>query len=95
MINAGFKVQITSEVRMIEMTKGEWYGKLRKRIFSFLYEFTDQDIEEGLKELERDQFPGKENSDMINIKGTIVFIDATIQRTHDEDDHFCSKIYCQ
>ena len=47
------------------MTKGEWYNK---RIFSFLYEFTDQEIEEGLKELEQDQFPGKENSGTINIK---------------------------
>ena len=77
MLNAGFKVQITREVRMIRMTKGEWYDKLRKRIFSFLYDFTDKEIEEGLKELDREQFPGKEHSDTIDIKDTIVFLDAT------------------
>lgn len=74
---AGFKVTITSEVYTIKMTKGDWYNKLRRRVFSTLYDFSDEEIEEGLKEVDRDWFPDKNDTDIVDIKDTLVYYHAT------------------
>ncbi len=74
---AGFTVQSTMEAYTIQMTKGQWYDKLRRRVFTALHEFTDEEIEEGLKELDREWFPGKQDSDIIDIKDTVMFYSAT------------------
>lgn len=74
---AGFKVTVATEVYTIPMTKGEWYSKLRGRVFTVLYEFSDEEIEEGLKDLDREWFPGKKESDVIEIKDTVLFYMAT------------------
>lgn len=74
---AGFKVGVTTETYTIPMTKGEWYTKLRKRMFTALYEFSDEEIEEGLMELDREWFPGKDEGDLIEIKDTLYFFSAT------------------
>ncbi len=74
---AGFRVQKTMEVYTIQMTKGQWYDKLRRRVFTALYEFTDEEIEEGLKELDREWFPGKQDSDIVDIKDTVMLFSAT------------------
>ena len=76
---AGFNVRMTTEVGTIKMTKHDWYGKLRNRVFSTLYEFSDEEIEEGLKELDQDWFPGKEESDVVDIRDSLVFYIATKQ----------------
>jgi hypothetical protein len=59
------------------MTKLDWYDRLRKRIFSTLYEFSDEQIEEGLVELDQDWFPGKEESDLVEIRDSLLFFIAT------------------
>ena len=59
------------------MTKLDWYDRLRKRVFSTLYEFSDEQIEEGLNELDREWFPGKEDSDLVEISDSLVFYIAT------------------
>ena len=76
---AGFNVQMTIEVGTTKMTKYDWYDKLRKRIFTLLHEFSDEEIEEGLKELDRDWFPGKEESDVVDIRDSLVYFTATKQ----------------
>lgn len=76
---AGFTVTITSEVYTIPMTKGEWYDKLRRRVFSTLYEFSNEEIEKGLEEIDRDWFPDKTETDIVDIKDTLVYYHATKQ----------------
>ena len=56
------------------MTKGEWYNKLRKRVFSTLYSFSDEEIEEGLEELDRNWFPDTTDLDIVDIKDTMVML---------------------
>ena len=73
----GFNVRTSTEVGTVKMTKLDWYGRLRKRAFSTLYEFSDEQIEEGLKELDREWFPGKEESDLVEISDSLVFYVAT------------------
>ncbi len=74
---AGFRVQTIKEPYTIQMTKGQWYDKLRGRNLTVLYEFTDEEIQEGLKELDREWFPGKQDSDIIDIKDTMKLSIAT------------------
>ena len=70
---AGFNVRMSTEVGTVEMTKLDWYDRLRKRVFSTLYEFSDEQIEEGLRELDQEWFPGKEESDLVEIRDSVVF----------------------
>ena len=74
---AGFTVRIVQESYFIPMTKGEWYNKLRGRVFSTLYEFSDGEIEEGLKEIDRKWFPNTRDCDVVDIKDTLVYYHAT------------------
>ena len=74
---AGFTVKLVQESYAIPMTKKEWYDKLRRRIFSTLYSFSDEEIEEGLKELDRNWFPDTTDLDIVDIKDTMVFYNAT------------------
>ena len=74
---AGFSIQIRSEIYTAEMTKGEWYDKIRRRIFSALNDFSDEQIEEGLKELDREWFPTKKDSDIVEVNDRLFFYIAT------------------
>ena len=74
---AGFNVRTSTEVGTVKMTKLDWYDRLRKRVFSTLYEFSDKQIEEGLVELDQEWFPGKEESDLVEISDSLVFYIAT------------------
>ena len=77
---AGFNVRMSTEVGKVKMTKLDWYGRLRKRVFSTLYEFSDEQIEEGLAELDQEWFPGKEESDLVEIRDSLLFYIATKQQ---------------
>ena len=74
---AGFTVEKITEVGTVEMTKLDWYDRLRKRVFSTLYEFSDEQIEEGLLELDREWFPGKGESDLVEIRDSFTVYIAT------------------
>ena len=73
---AGFNVTVTIEVGTTEMSKGKWYHKLRRRVFSALHEYSDEQIEEGLRELDQECFPGTKESDGIEIKDKIAYFTA-------------------
>ena len=64
---AGFSVQVITYTYTAEMTKGEWYDKIRQRMICVLNEFSDEQIEEGLKELDRDWLPAKKVSDVVQV----------------------------
>ena len=74
---AGFNVKMSTEICTVKMTKLGWYDRLRKRVFSTLYEFSDEQIEEGLKELDQEWFPGKKESNLVEIRDNLVFYIAT------------------
>lgn len=64
---AGFSVEVLSDKYTVEMTKGEFYGKLRRRLYSFLHEVPPEEIEDGLKELDEYWFPNKKDSDTVKV----------------------------
>lgn len=74
---AGFNITVTVEVGTTKMAKREWYDKLRKRIFTILHEFSNEQINEGLKELDKEVFPGKEESDIVEIMDRLAYFTAT------------------
>ena len=76
---AGFKVTMTVEVGTTKMTKDDWYDKLRGRVFTTLGEFSDEDIEKGIRELNQSWFPDKGENDVIEIRDRIVIFTATKQ----------------
>ena len=80
---AGFNVEKTTEVGVVKMTKLDWYDRLRKRVFSTLYEFSDEQIEEGLRELDQEWFPGTEDSDLVEIRDSLTVYTATKKTPHD------------
>ena len=75
---AGFRVQIHSHVYSVKMTKGEWYYKVRQRMFSVLQDQTDGQIEAGLKEVDREFFPGVENTDTVEVRDSVILYIATL-----------------
>ena len=75
--NAGFKLNITDELIVYTPTKAEWYRNLRNRSFVALESFSDAEIEEGLRELDRDYFPGAANSDRVEVVDNVAVIVAT------------------
>ena len=74
---AGFTVKLVQESYTVPMTKMEWYNKLRKRVFSSQYSFSDKEIEEGLEELDRNWFPDTTDFDIVDIKDTVVLYNVT------------------
>ena len=76
---AGFKLTKAVEVGISRMTKRDWYDKMRRRMFTILSEFTDEDIEKGIKELDQSWFPEKDESDVVEIRDNLVFFTAKKQ----------------
>ena len=74
---AGFNIQMFSEMHIVEMTKVQWYDKLRRRIFSTMADMSDEQIEEGLKELDQDWFLGKQDFDTVEINDCLLFYVVT------------------
>ena len=72
MENAGFKVTSVVEVGKAKMTKRDWYDKLRGRMFSTLDVISDEEIEEGLRELDEKWFPGKRDTDIIEVRDQLI-----------------------
>ena len=75
--NAGFKLMVALEVGTTLMTKHDWYDKMRRRVFTVLSEFSDEEIEEGIQELDQEWLPDKKQSDIVEIKDCLEFHCAT------------------
>ena len=70
----GFAVTSYEVTLEYTMTKSLWYETLRKRYTSFVRQFTDEEMEEGIRELEMGMFQElKEDSEILNdIKDPVV-----------------------
>jgi len=67
----GVTVTTTTEILEYKMKKSLWYSVLRDRYNSYLHQLTDKEIEDGIKELEVDQFKGIRDDDIIIIHDRI------------------------
>lgn len=76
---AGFQVTVSVEVGTTNMTKHDWYDKLRRRIFTMLGEFTNEDIEKGIRELHQSWLPDKGENDVVEIRDSLAIFTATKQ----------------
>ncbi|KAL5506343.1 hypothetical protein EMCRGX_G007963 [Ephydatia muelleri] len=62
----GLKVEVSEERMVLNMSKHRWYAMLRMRYMSHLHCLSDQDIEEGIAELERKRFFDKLNITVVD-----------------------------
>jgi len=67
----GFNVEVSTESFSFKLSKEEWYEMLKAKFMSDLSVFSDEDIMEGIKELENHY-----NSDTFIIEDEIIFITA-------------------
>ena len=74
---AGFKVKTTYETIVYTLTKAAWHFNLSNRSTAFLAQFSDEEIELGLKEVDQEFFPGVNDSDIVEIKDNVAIIVAT------------------
>ena len=72
-----FDVEVTEEHIDVNLTKSKWYHMLRGRFNSNLTELTDEEIEEGIDELERGKLKDLNPEDDISISGTLLVFKAT------------------
>ena len=72
----GLEVTVTPEVLHLRMKKTKWYSMLRERYMSNLKMFTEDEVEAGIMELEREHFCGVLEDDIVTIKDNIVLIVA-------------------
>lgn len=72
-----FDVTMAIESHTTKMAKCDWYDKVRRRIFTTLSQFSDEEIEKGTKELDQSLFHRKMEKDLVEIKDTLVFFTAT------------------
>ena len=64
---SNFDVEVSEEKVEYNLTKSQWYDKLRGRYHSALTQLSDQEIEEGIDELERGKLKGLKLHDEICI----------------------------
>ena len=67
----GVTMTTTTEILEYKMKKSLWYSVLRNRYNSYLHRLTDEEIEDGIKELEADRFKGIRDDDIIPIRDRI------------------------
>ena len=75
---AGFKTKTFTQIVTFKCTKEDWYSKLRRRIFSSLQVYTDEEIEEGIDELENTKLRGVPLSEEIELPQGIICTVATL-----------------
>ena len=72
----GFKTETTMEIMKFSLQKQQWYRMLRERYMSHLEPLTGKEMEDGIAELEKEQFQGVKDSDLITVKDPIIAIVA-------------------
>jgi len=70
LLAAGFKVEVTNDFFTFEMEKERWFNLQRERFMSDLSKLSDDEIEDGIKELSQ-KF---QNKDKIEITDEIIYI---------------------
>ena len=68
----GFGVTSYDVILEYTMTKSLWYKTLRERFVSFIHQFTDEKIEDGIRELETCHFQALKDDDEIAMKDPVI-----------------------
>ena len=69
--SANFDVQTKKMTIQHKIPKAQWYKMIRARFVSPLHYLTDQEIENGIEELEREEFQGLGDDDVITFDDAI------------------------
>ena len=77
MIEAGLAVEVHEEVVSYHVTKSFWYKYIRERAMSLFEQMTDEEIEQGIAELEKTQLAGIGPEEEFEIKDAQVVAVAT------------------
>ncbi|MDD2829165.1 MAG: class I SAM-dependent methyltransferase [Sulfuricurvum sp.] len=70
--HAGFRVNILSDAHTFQLSKEDWFTMLRYRFMSDLSDFSDEEIDEGIKEIDL-----LYSDAYLEIKDYLLFITAT------------------
>lgn len=70
--SGGFEVSVSVETHQFQLSKEDWYTMLRHRFMSDLSEFSDEEINDGINEIDP-LYP----NNIITIKDNLLFITAT------------------
>ena len=74
---ANFQVEVSEEKVLLDMEKSRWYKMLRGRFQSSMSEFTDNEIEDGIEELEKGKLKGLGLHDDVEIHYSYMIFRAT------------------
>jgi hypothetical protein len=69
--------EVTNEESTLEIPKSRWYNMIRGRFWSHFRRYTDEEIEESIKELDNERFPGVKDDECITIVHKYVAIKMT------------------
>ncbi|MCP4109308.1 MAG: class I SAM-dependent methyltransferase [Desulfobacteraceae bacterium] len=75
---AGFQAEVAVHSYSVNFEKNRWYYLLRSRFMSNLHDFTDDEIEDGIAELEQ-VYSGK---NIIRLRDDFIFIMGILGRTY-------------
>ena len=74
---AGFDVTLEYEDYNVEMPASQWLGMVRGRFWSNFNSFSEEEMEEGVREIKEKLDVSSEEEKVINFPDRIVFITAT------------------
>ena len=74
--STNFDVEVSEEKVTYSLTKSQWYDMLRGRFLSYLRELSDEEIEEGIDELENEKLKDFKLSDEINTSAKVIIFTA-------------------
>ena len=74
---ANFEVEVSEEKIYVGLKKSRWYEMLRGRFQSTLSEFTDEEIEDGINELETGKLKGLCLEDEVKLHYSYDILKAT------------------
>lgn len=75
--NAGFKVEMINEIVRYTLTKAAWHFNLQNRSTACLNIFSEEEIEKGLCEIDKEFFPGASSTDQVEIRDNVAILIAT------------------
>ena len=76
--NTGWAMEKHMEVCLSKVKKGEWYSRIRGRMFSSLEVFTDDEIEAGLEELDKTEMKDIALDENIDIRENYICLQLTL-----------------
>jgi hypothetical protein len=71
--------EVTNEDVTFEIPKSRWYNMIRGRFMSNFNKYTDEELEESIKELDDERFPGVKDDECVTIPDHYIAIKLSKQ----------------